>query len=159
MYIDQKGEIMILDNIKNLKKYENVHPKIKDIRDFLENFDKSDFKPGRIDISEGLFASVQEYNSLPAKEKKFEVHEKYIDLQYIVSASERIDFATKESYGKDYDIDKDGDFFLTNDIEIFSKLSLDTGDFAIFFPGEFHKPGCSLENNIQVHKIVFKIEA
>ena len=126
---------------------------------FLENFDKNNFEEGRIDINDNLFASLQSYQTLKADEKEFEVHEEYIDLQYLVTSSERIDFATKDSYGKDYEIDKDGDFFLTKDIENYSELILNEGDFAIFFPGEFHKPGCSPENDRQVQKIVFKIKA
>ena len=150
---------MIIDNIKNLEKYEKVHEQIKNVIDFLENFNKNNFKPGRIDINENLFASLQSYQTLKAEEKEFEVHKDYIDLQYIVKSSERIDFATKDSYGKSYEIDKEGDFFLTNDIKNHSKLFLNEGDFAIFFPGEFHKPGCSLENDRDMQKIVFKIKA
>lgn len=150
---------MIIDNIKNLEKYEKVHEQIKNVINFLENFDKNDFKPGRIDINENLFASLQSYQTLKAEEKEFEVHEEYIDLQYIVTSSERIDFATKDTYGKAYEIDKEGDFFLTNEIENYSQLFLDEGDFAIFFPGEFHKPGCSLDNDRDMQKIVFKIKA
>lgn len=150
---------MILDNIKNLRKYEQVHNQIKNIIDFLENFDKNDFKTGRIDINDNLFASLQTYEPLKACEKEFEVHKDYIDLQYLVTSTERIDFATEDSYGKAYEMDKEEDFFLTNDIETFSKLTLSEGDFAIFFPGEFHKPGCALEDSGQVKKIVFKIKA
>lgn len=149
---------MILDNIKNLRKYEQVHNQIKNIIDFLENFDKNDFKTGRIDINNNLFASLQTYEPLEASKKDFEVHKDYIDLQYLVTSSERIDFATEDSYGKTYEMDKDGDFFLTNDIANFSKLILNEGDFAIFFPGEFHKPGCTLEKSVEVKKIVFKIK-
>lgn len=150
---------MIIDNIKNLEKYEKVHEQIKNVINFLENFDKKDFKPGRIDINKNLFASLQSYQTLKAEEKEFEVHKDYIDLQYIVKSSERIDFATKDTYGKAYEIDKEGDFFLTNDIKNHSQLFLNEEDFAIFFPGEFHKPGCSLENDRDMQKIVFKIKA
>lgn len=149
---------MILDNIKNLEKYEKVHEQIKNVINFLENFDKNDFKTGRIDINNNLFASLQTYEPLEASKKDFEVHKDYIDLQYLVTSSERIDFATEDSYGKTYEMDKDGDFFLTNDIANFSKLILNEGDFAIFFPGEFHKPGCTLEKSVEVKKIVFKIK-
>ena len=150
---------MIIDNINNLKKYEKIHEQIKNVIDFLDGFDKNDFNPGRIDINENLFASLQSYQTLKADEKKFEVHEEYIDLQYIVNSSERIDFSTKDTYRKAYEIDKEGDFFLTNDIKNYSQLFINDGDFAIFFPGEFHKPGCSLEDDRQVQKIVFKIKA
>ena len=150
---------MILDNIKNLEKYEKVHDQIKNILTFLKNFDKNDFKTGRIDINNNLFASLQTYEPLESSKKDFEVHKDYIDLQYLVTSSERIDFATEDSYGKTYEMDKDGDFFLTNDIANFSKLILNEGDFAIFFPGEFHKPGCALEKSGEVKKIVFKIKA
>lgn len=150
---------MIVDNIKNLGKYEQVHDQIKNIITFLKNFDKNDFKTGRIDINNNLFASLQTYEPLKACEKEFEVHKDYIDLQYLVTSAERIDFATEDSYGKIYEMDKDGDFFLTNDIANFSKLILNEGDFAIFFPGEFHKPACALEDSGQVKKIVFKIKA
>lgn len=149
---------MIIDNIKNLGKYENIHEQIKNVITFMETFDKNEFNPGRVDINENLFASLQSYQTLKAEEKEFEVHKDYIDLQYIVTSSERIDFATKDTYRKDCEVNKEGDFFLTNDIKNYSKLFLSEGDFAIFFPGEFHKPGCSLENDRQVQKIVFKIK-
>lgn len=150
---------MIIDNIKNLTKYAKVHEQIKNVIDFLENFDQNNFKEGKVDINDNLFASLQSYQTLKAEEKEFEVHKDYIDLQYIVKSSERIDFAKKDIYGKDYEIEEEGDFFLTNDIKNYSQLFLKEGDFAIFFPGEFHKPGCSLEKTSQVQKIVFKIKA
>ena len=37
--------------------------------------------------------------------------------------------------------------------------SLQTGDFAVFFPWELHRPGCSTKNGMQeVQKIVVKIK-
>ena len=149
---------MIFDKIESLGKYEKVNEQIKNIINFLDNFDKNDFKPGRIDINENLFASLQSYKTIEASKKEFEVHEKYIDLQYLLATSERIDFATEDSYGKPYELDQEGDYFLTNDVKTYSKLALNEGDFAIFFPGEFHKPGCSIENDKEVKKIVFKIK-
>lgn len=150
---------MILDNIKNLEKYEKIHEQIKNIVNFLENFDEDKFEDGRVDINENLFSFFQSYQTVKAYNKEFEVHEKYIDLQYLVDSNERIDFAPKKSYTKNFEIDKEGDFFLTNEIENYSILNLKPGDFAIFFPGEFHKPGCALENPSSAKKIVFKIKA
>ena len=44
-------------------------------------------------------------------------------------------------------------------IEEKDHVVLQTGDFAVFFPWELHRPGCSTKNGMQeVQKIVVKIK-
>ncbi len=149
---------MICDDISNLNKYESIDENIADIIKFLDSFDKSSFTTGRVDINDNLFANIQTYETNTASKKQYEVHEEYIDLQFIVSGEERIDYALNKEYKNPYDINKDGDYFLTKDIDSYSSLTMKEDYFAIFYPGEFHKPGCSLNEDSKVSKIVFKIK-
>lgn len=149
---------MICDDIKNLNKYESIDEDIADIIKFLDSFDKSSFTTCRVDINDNLFANIQTYETSTANERQYEVHEEYIDLQFIVSGEERIDYALNKEYKNSYEINKDGDYFLTKDIDSYSSLTMKEDYFAIFFPGEFHKPGCSLNEDSKVSKIVFKIK-
>ncbi len=149
---------MICDDISNLNKYESINENIADIIKFLDTFDKSSFTTGRVDINDNLFANIQTYETSTANERQYEVHKEYIDLQFIVSGEERIDYALNKEYKNSYEINKDGDYFLTKDIDSYSSLTMKEDYFAIFFPGEFHKPGCSLNEDSKVSKIVFKIK-
>lgn len=154
----KQGVYMICDDISNLNKYESINENIADIIKFLDSFDKSNFTTGRVDINNNLFVNIQTYETSTANERQYEVHEEYIDLQFIVSGEERIDYALNKEYKNPYEINKDGDYFLTKDIDSYSSLTMKEDYFAIFFPGEFHKPGCSLNDDSKVSKIVFKIK-
>ncbi|MNT43180.1 Toxin-antitoxin biofilm protein TabA [compost metagenome] len=40
---------------------------------------------------------------------------------------------------------------------ITTRLLLNTGDFAIFYPGEVHRPTCQVGTPARIKKVVFKI--
>ena len=105
-----------------------------------------------------LWFSVQEYETRPADERKFEGHKNYIDIQYIVSGSEAMEVCDVKRMvsATEYDPEKDCAFFTAT--EKTTHLALSTGDYAIFFPDDIHKPGISPdENAVFVKKIVAKV--
>jgi YhcH/YjgK/YiaL family protein len=99
---------------------------------------------------------VQNYETKPEPEGFFEVHRKYIDLQYVVSGKERHDFAHLSAMKQrnPYDAEKD---ILVLDGKGFS-LVLEAGFFVIYYPEDAHMPNLRTGSEAQkMIKVVVKI--
>ena len=149
---------MIVTTIGKIKDYADV-PYAQEIIDFVENFKKTDLQTGRYDIhGDDLFASVGAYATEPAEDRKFENHQKYIDLQILVKGSEEIHWApvetltmTEESFSKGGDIA----FY---DGKALGNVVLEGETCAILYENDAHKPNVMHKNIENVVKIVFKIK-
>lgn len=148
---------MILDTLANAPLYRPLGPRIDRGLAWLADF--SDKTPdGRYDIdSDNLFALVQSYLTVPAEQKKFESHRRYLDIQFIAAGSESIHYAPLGSLCPATDYDAVKDFSLYTEPVAATALHLSPGSFAIFFPADGHKPGCSTSAHpAQVKKVVIK---
>ncbi len=106
-----------------------------------------------------MFLNVHEYSTKPLSECRFEGHRDLIDLQYMISGSEIIEWADKTKLIKDdeYDLYKDIEYFKEPENVVLTKLHLNTGSFAIFFPDDAHRPQISDGYSYSVFKAVIKI--
>jgi YhcH/YjgK/YiaL family protein len=123
----------------------------------LAETDLADIEKGRYPIAgDSLFMIVDEYHTQDAKERKYEAHRKYIDLQYVISGQELIGIAKLDKQGllEPYDKDRDIAFFSVDDGEY--RLA-DNSVFFVFFPDDAHQPCVNVDQNAPVRKIVFKI--
>jgi len=127
--------------------------------EYLQKTDFSKLAVGKYEIEgSSIYALVQEYQTAPKAEKKVEAHQKYIDIQYIAQGNEVIGFApfSPESEIKENLLDqKDAIYYKSVKGEM--DLIMSNGMYAIFFPGEIHRPGCNYGNGGQVKKVVVKI--
>ncbi|MCR3761285.1 YhcH/YjgK/YiaL family protein [Clostridium felsineum] len=150
---------MIVDKLENADLYVNVNSRLKKAFEFLKDNDIQKLSDGKYEIDgDNIYASVQSYVTQNEAEKRFESHEKYIDIQYISKGQEFIawspieNLTVEEAYSKEKDVAfyKDGTFS--------SKINLDEDYFCIFFPKDAHKPGCTLDKTSQIKKVVVKIK-
>lgn len=129
--------------------------------DYLARTDFSKVEAGRYEIEgDSIFALVQEYRTAPKGEKKAETHAKYIDIQYIDEGTEIIGFALANDCNEVEENllqEKDAVFYKTVNGE--ADLIVGRGQYAIFFPGEIHRPGCNFGSGSRVRKVVVKIKA
>ncbi|MBE6701631.1 MAG: DUF386 domain-containing protein [Ruminococcaceae bacterium] len=103
------------------------------------------------------FYMVQEYEAKEVDEGKFEVHEKFIDIQVVVEGEEEMRFDKPERLLPGKEPKGDNKYFKI-DSDTADKVVLTPGDFAIIYPGEAHAPGLKFsEEKKNVRKIVFKI--
>lgn len=149
---------MLFDTVENLNRYKSI-PNLDRILDFLKNRNLSDLTEGKIEIwGKKLFANVASYLPKPAEEKNFETHGVYTDVHLLVKGKEKIQFASRDS-SRELLEDKMAteDFQLCRVSGDVSEIVLEENDFAVFFPQEPHKPGCSFQKSeTPVLKIVFK---
>lgn len=146
-------------NSENLDNYKKAHPRFEVAFEALKKLVKENAEVGRYEIDgKDVFASVQEYDTKPACEKKFEIHKNYIDIQYILSGEEIMGSESIDKLTSLGDYKPDAQFFSLN--EDYDKIKLEANDFAIFFPNEPHAPGIAV-NDIpsKVKKIVVKVLA
>lgn len=146
---------MILDHINNNEKYLALNPNFKLGFDFIRLFDASNFKEGRNEIlGDEVFALVANLRDYDVN-TKLEVHNKYIDIQYIVFGTDnmgwknRLDCKLPEN---EFDVEKDYQFYLDKPTTTFF---VKENHFTIFFPNDAHAPLLGKKNML---KIVVKIK-
>ncbi len=147
---------MILDNIKNLSLYENVHPQIKRCVEFLAQTNVAELAPGKYELDgKDLYFNVLEYETKAPN--LFEAHDKYADLQYVVVGKERMDYAPRAECKAETEYDEVKDVIKIS-AEKFSPISVKSGEFALFLPDDAHRPNVTDGEVTKNKKIVFKIK-
>ena len=107
--------------------------------------------------------NIHEYETLPRNKCKIEHHHHTIDLQYIISGGECIDWAPA------WELNPDGDYLERKDFQYLqppsstsnqlTSIHLTAGYFAIFFPTDAHRPKINDAIHTGVYKAVVKIDA
>ncbi len=146
---------MIIDKISNVLNYAEVpEHAVK----FIAGL-SSDIEVGKYNLSEFDYANVELYSTKNIEDAKFESHKDYIDIQILVSGSERIYYTdTKElTTGIPYNKEKDIEFYADRVIDK-DYMTLNGTNFVMIFPHEAHAPQVSINNDCQiVKKVVLKL--
>ena len=152
---------MISANINEnmLENYKKVHPRFEAAFEGLKKLISENAEIGRYEIDgNDIYAMVQEYETSPFSEKKFEIHKEYIDIQYIISGEEAMGFESLDKLVPIGDYAPDAQLFYMNDT--YDKINLSAGEYVVFFPNEPHAPGAAVgEVPSKVKKVVVKIRA
>jgi YhcH/YjgK/YiaL family protein len=149
---------MIFDSLTNLDKYTTI-PYIEDICNFIENNNVMGLPSGDISIKgEELFVKVLRYTPKISTHLFFETHVHYADVQIVFDGVEAMQVADLNNLQVTDEFKLEGDFVFYKGTENISQFVVSKNKFAVFFPGEAHKPGC-LNDNIDgpVLKLVFKV--
>ncbi len=151
---------MIYDSLKNCAQYEGTHEGFRKGFDFIKKAVSENLPEGRYELDgTDVYAFIQQYTSKPEAESSFEAHKRYIDIQYIVSGVEVMDFAdaSEMKVKTEYSDEKDVGFFLDSDNA--GRIIVREGEYGIFFPWDAHKPGMCKDNKPDtVRKIVVKVK-
>jgi biofilm protein TabA len=107
-----------------------------------------------------IFASVNEYETELVTQRRPEKHFTHIDIQLVASGRESIGYTDVENVS-----DLTEDRRETNDVVFYGHtekenfIDLETGDLAIFFPWEVHRPNCYYHGEKgKVKKVVVKVK-
>ena len=149
---------MIISSLNDslLENYKKCHPRLPEAIDGLKKLIESNPTDGKYEIrSDEIFASVMTYSTLPEDKKKFELHRKYIDIQYIVYGEEIIGGETLDLLSPTDGEGSDIEFFAM--VNEYDKIHLKAGELAIILPPEPHAPGIAVNAPKEVKKIVVKV--
>ena len=142
----------ITDNTKDILK-----SRIDNAISYIANLNHSDLEPGRYDVSDDFYYSVQEYDVFSDEDSVYESHRRYIDAQWIVSGQERLyitdihHLCPLDEYDMEHDVIHYK--FSSNQSSVF----LTPGSCIVLFPKDAHRPSGFLDCHNRVKKIVGKV--
>lgn len=154
---------MLQGNKKDIEKLlPYVSERLQNALAYVAATDFSKVENGEYEIDgRNVFARVNTYDTEPKAERRPEKHNDYIDVQFVARGEEAIWYTplTADCVETENKAEKEDVIFYADPQEKNCAV-LNSGDFAIFFPWELHRPNCSVEkiaSNVQ--KIVVKVKA
>jgi biofilm protein TabA len=167
-FYEPQSSALLFDNFKDFMILGHLHQAtcampavIATALDYLRSTDFSQLEAGRYPIDgEQVFALVQDPMTQSWESGLPEFHARYIDIQCVLEGEEGIGYSPANA-----DLIKITDQLAERDIafvaqqENESRLLLTPGMFAIFFPGELHRPCRAPNLSMRIKKVVIKISA
>ena len=145
---------MVIDNLKNLRDYESLHPLFAKAFDFIEQTDLTALEPGKIVLIEDeLFVNVCQWGAKTKEEAKLETHDVYIDIHVPITNGEVMGYTQRTDLPK-------AEYDAAVDMTLYDGLAADyitvkPGMFTLFFPGDGHAPGIT---PVGLKKIIIKVK-
>jgi biofilm protein TabA len=150
---------MVLDVLQNKERYYPLNRNFKEAFEFLEKCLRNRLEPGKYEIKgDELFALVQQYETTPGTNNKWEGHSKYIDIQVVLSGNEIIEWANIADAGKDVTYNEQNDHFYFGDVQDATECKFKKTSFMILWPEDLHKPKCIWNRPESVDKIIIKVK-
>ncbi|MGL5697890.1 MAG: N-acetylneuraminate anomerase [Kluyvera sp.] len=119
-----------------------------------------DMEPGSYPLQgDDIFMNIMQFVTQSPASKKAELHERYIDIQLLLAGEERIVFGMSGAARQCEEWHAEDDYQLCCEIADEQAVTLKAGRFAVFMPGEPHKPGCVVEAPAEIKKVVIKVRA
>jgi YhcH/YjgK/YiaL family protein len=146
---------MILDVLEKANCYSTLNKGFAKATEFLLRPDLKELPMGKYEIDgERVYAMVSRDSGRKKEEALLETHEKYIDIQFVLSGTDTMGWKPKSLCKKPtgaYDKGEDIQYFAD---EPDAWIETKSGSFVIFFPDDAHMP---LISSGQLHKVVVKI--
>ena len=146
---------MILDVLKNARRYLDLHKGFAKAIDFLSRPDLQELPAAKYELDgDRVYAMVSREPGRRKEDALLETHEKYIDIQLVLAGTDEMGWKPrslcKQPTGE-YDHATDMQFFAD---EPDAWIATQSGAFVIFFPEDAHMP---LISSGQLHKVVVKV--
>ncbi|MDQ0222376.1 YhcH/YjgK/YiaL family protein [Streptococcus moroccensis] len=147
---------MIYDQLSELSNYKGLHPNLDAAIDALAELDLIMLDLGKHSIDgNNSFFMLQENRLDKDIGPEFEVHRDYLDLQFLLEGREIIKYGFGDrEVSKAYDPTID---FGQETCEREMDVVIDPDHFAIYFPGEAHRPNVYANAGETVKKCVVKV--
>lgn len=148
---------MILDHLDHVARYAALGPGFARAFQFLQTLDRS--RPdGRCEIEgDAVYATLMSYETRIPADTTHEVHRRHADVQFLISGQEMMYFTPAERVGPGNGYNEEKDYELCAVPTMPATLVVQAGQFAVFFPGEGHKPNLAHGEPQRVRKIVVKV--
>lgn len=154
---------MIKDNLEHLAYYNYLNPDIKKGLKYVRDTNFDELENGRHEIEEGkIYANIQEYDTKPLDECKYEAHRQYVDIQFMIKGEEKMGTGNIDTFDEttQYDEEKDVVFLksLPGKEDQARMLHVREREFAVFYPQDAHMPCIAVDSPAPVRKVIVKIK-
>ncbi|MFC2116785.1 YhcH/YjgK/YiaL family protein [Bacteroidota bacterium] len=125
--------------------------------EYLKTADLDSLQVGKIELKgDSLFAVVTEYLTRDDEESSYEAHQKYADIQYLISGEEKMGVAGLDKSTITVPYDESNDIVFLNAPDDNLRMANDKL-FFVFFPDDAHRPCMKIDEKSPVKKIVLKV--
>jgi len=125
--------------------------------EFLSKLNGDDLSKGRHVVTESFYYSVQEYVTDDDKEKYFESHRKYVDIQMLIEGEELMQVTDINRLQEAISYDENKDVTLFKPLNNVSGVILRPGSIMILYPKDGHRSICYDGRISKLRKIVGKV--
>jgi biofilm protein TabA len=150
---------MITSTLAQLHWYKTISPNFEKAISYALSTNFRSLEPGKYSIEgENVMAIVNEYTTKPAAECDPESHRDYADIQIMVAGAERFGYTPlrDQEATTPYRPEKDVAFYSIPG-EDMNYITLQPGEFIIFFPSDIHQPEVFVHQPDLVRKVVLKV--
>lgn len=146
---------MILSTLKNSGRIESLHPRFKQLFDFVRSNDFLNRETGRIELDgDNLFINNVHPQMLLVEEQALEVHRDYIDIHIPLDKTEIIGWKPTDDCIKEKSAyDAINDYALYSD-ESVNLVKVEPGEFLIVYPEDAHAP---IIGKGKIRKLIAKV--
>ena len=148
---------MIYDTIKNIDNYKGISTQLDFGLELLRTMDFLSLKPGTYRVDDKVYYNVMEPEVHDWENTSWECHRKYLDIQYTLTEGEQIGVTSLEAVNEWSPYDEDDDCCISKFQAPCVSLPMNKDMFAVFFPGDAHRPAWALGMDRKVKKVVLKI--
>ncbi len=148
---------MIFDSVNHAPDYRGMSPAMDTALMLMQTVDFFCAPLGRQEADNGVFYTVMECDLVDQQKAVWEHHNRYIDIQWVLSGREKID-VLPVSQVKDWDpFNTERDATFSSDPVKGTTLELYQDMFALFFPWDAHRCLMEAGEGKTVRKVVIKI--
>ena len=127
--------------------------------DWLRNNDLKAMEAGTYEIEgRDIYAMIQEVTTKPFEERRAERHDLYLDVQYIISGTERMGYVPYTGAEEVEENPEDKDICFFKNLSSENYIDVPAGAFCIFFTNDIHRPGAATGEPAAVKKAIVKIK-
>ncbi len=132
---------MILSNLSDSARIEGLHPRFKQLFDYVKTHDLSQVAAGRIELEgDELFINVSDATLMEREAQKLEVHEAYIDVHFPLGGDEVVGWRAISTLGApDATFNHESDFALYTAAPS-TYFTVHPGEFFVAYPEDAHAP-------------------
>jgi len=147
---------MIIDTIDNFGKYVTLNPLFADVLEFLKAHDLQTMELGKYPIQDkDLFLNLQTAKQRTKDTAFLETHIEMVDIQIPVSCAETFGY-TPLCDLPDFEYNTEKDITKYGDTKPQTYVTVNPGQFAVFFPQDGHAP-CIIDEP-EIKKAIFKVK-
>ena len=135
---------MIFSSIHTKDDFKNYPAAVQRAIEYLKNNDFTKMETGVYEIE-------------PLEARKPEYHEKYLDVQFLVTGREKLGFTPDTGNYEVAERYDERDLIFVKDVENEGFITSTPGCFCVFFPTDIHRPQVADGEPMKVRKVVVKV--
>ncbi len=146
---------MILGSLNYSERIEGLHPRFKEVFDYIKQNDLLNAPLERIVLDgDNLFINNVLVEGKGQSAQPMEAHKRYIDIHVLLEGEERVGWADIDKLGEPSKAYDEADDYMLYEQEAMSYIDLKAGEFVIVYPEDAHAP---VIGSGKIRKLIVKI--